>query len=104
MKTTKLLFHALVNSLGVLVYTSLVAFLMNNGQKLVGPANNFWGPVAFLLLFVLSATIVGLLVLGRPGYLYFNGFRRDGILLLLFTISFLLVITILVFGALVILK
>ncbi len=71
---------------------------MNNGQKLFGPVNNFWGPVAFLLLFVLSATIVGLLVLGRPGYLYFNGFKKEGILLLLYTIVFLLVATVLVFA------
>ena len=95
---------ALLNSLGALVYIAAVVLLMTNAQKFFGPANNFLGSAAILLLFVISATIVGLLVLGRPGHLYFNGFKRDGIVLLICTTAFLLVITITVFGALVLLK
>jgi len=104
MKTSKLLIIALLNSLGISVYIATVVLLMSNAQKFFGPANNFLGSLAILLLFVLSATIVGLLVLGRPGYLYFNGFKKEGIALLICTVAFLLIITIAVFGALVLLK
>jgi hypothetical protein len=102
-KTSKLLIYALLDSLGVLVYVSLVVFLINNGQKFFGPAD-LLGSIAILLLFVLSATVVGLLVLGRPGYLYFNGLKKEGVSLLLYTIVFLLAIMVLVFLALIIWK
>ncbi len=104
MKTSKLLLLALLNSLGTLVYIAAVVLLMTNAQKFFGPANNFLGSVVILLLFVLSATVMGLLVLGRPGHLYLNGFKKEGIALLICTIAFLIVITIVVFGVLILLK
>lgn len=76
MKNSKLIVFALLNSLGVLAYVFVVVSLLNNAQKLFGWPGNFWGPVALLLLFVVSAAIVGLLVLGRPGFLYFSGFKK----------------------------
>ncbi len=104
MKNSKLLLLALLNSLGASVYIAAVVLLMTNAQKFFGQANNFLGSAAILLLFVISATIVGLLVLGRPGHLYFNGFKRDGIILLLYTVVFLFVITVIVFLTLVLLR
>ena len=104
MKTSKLLLLALLNSLGTLVYVSAVVLLMTNAQKFFGSSNNFLGSAAILLLFVISATIVGLLVLGRPGFLYFNGFKREGIVLLVYTVVFLLIITIAIFLTLILLK
>jgi len=86
------------------VYIAAVVLLMTNAQKFFGPANNFLGSAAILLLFVISATIVGLLVLGRPGHLYLNGFKKDGIILLLYTIAFLFVITVIAFLVLALLK
>ena len=80
MEKSKLIKYAFINSLGTFIYVVLVALLMQNGQNSFGPMqNSILGPIAFLLLFVVSATIVGLLVLGRPGYLYFNGFKREGL-------------------------
>ncbi len=104
MKNSKLLLLALLNSLGASAYIAAVVLLMNNAQKFFGQANNFLAGLAMLLLFVISATIVGSLVLGRPAYLYFNGFKKEGIALLVFTIAFLVVITMAVFGTLVLLK
>ena len=40
MKKTKLLFHSIINSLGVLGYVFLVVLLLTNGQKFFGQANN----------------------------------------------------------------
>ena len=76
MKTSKLLIIALLSSLGASVYIAAVVLLMTNAQKFFGSPNNFLGSAAILLLFVISAAIVGLLVLGRPGFLYFNGFKK----------------------------
>lgn len=104
MKNSKLPLLALLNSLGTLAYIFAVVFLINNVQKLFGQPGNFWGPVALLLLFVVSAAIVGLLVLGRPGLFYFNGFKKEGIILLIYTIVFLLIITSIIFSTLAILN
>jgi hypothetical protein len=104
MKTSKLLIIALLNSLGVSVYIAAVVLLMTNAQKFFGSANNFLGSAAMLLLFVVSATIVGLLVLGRPGHLYFNGFKKEGIVLLLYTVAFLFVIIVAVLLTSILLK
>lgn len=93
MRWPKLLLTSFLNAFGVLIYTSAVAWILFNGPRLFGKVASFWVPLALLLLFVLSATVVGLLVLGRPGYLYFNGAKREGITLLLDTVAWLFVIT-----------
>jgi hypothetical protein len=95
----QLILTGLGHALGVLVYTSVVAWILFNGQRILGRVQSFWGPLALLLLFVLSATVVGLLVPGRPGYLYFNGAKREGIVLLLATAAWLFFITASVFLA-----
>ncbi|MFA4937084.1 MAG: hypothetical protein WC575_02215 [Patescibacteria group bacterium] len=55
--------------------------------------NTLLGPVAFLLLFVVSATIVGLLVLGKPVTLFLEGFKKEAVRLLFYTVICLIVIT-----------
>lgn len=74
----------------------MVALLTSNAESIFGKMTNFWGPVVLLLLFVLSATIVGSLVLGRPIYLYLNGSKPDAIRLLFYTIGWLFVIIVIV--------
>jgi len=63
---------------GTVIYISGVAWLMMNGEKIFGQPANFLGPITFLLLFVISATIVSLLILGYPLTLYFNGEKKKG--------------------------
>ena len=93
----KFLRYSFIHALGVLIYVSLVALLMNYGNDIFGKINNVWGPIAFLLLFVLSALIVGMLVLGKPLMLYFDGKKKEAITLLLFTTAWLFIMTLLVF-------
>ena len=86
--------QALVSALGTLIYISLVACLMINGQWLFGPQmGTILGPIMLLLLFVFSATVTGLLVLGRPAYLFLTGDRKTAISLLLYTVGWLFIIT-----------
>lgn len=100
MKNSKLATYSIIHSIGVLVYVSLVALIMNNGQKWFGNANNILGATAILLLFVLSAAIVGALVLGKPTLLYLDGKKKEAIKLFLYTISSLAIIILIVFTTL----
>jgi len=93
MKKSNLTLMALADALGVAVYTAAVAFIMQNAQYVFGDMKSIWGPIAFLMLFVLSATVVGSLVFGRPVYLYFEGKKKEAVALFLYTACFMAVIT-----------
>lgn len=99
MDNKKLAKYALLNSIGVLIYTVAVATIMQNGDKIFGTMQRFWGPVAFLMLFVLSATIVGALVLGRPILFYLDGLKKEAVKLFIYTVVCLLALTMIVFAA-----
>ena len=104
MENSRLIKYSFIHSLGVLVYVALVAWVMHNGQKLFGNANSVFAGVAILLLFVVSATIVGLLVLARPITLYLDNQKKDAFKLLFYTIGWLAGIMIVIFALLVILN
>ena len=89
--------HSLGHAVLVFLYTSGVAWILFNGQKVFGQFTNFWGPLTLLLLFVLSATIVGMLVLGKPAMLYFNGAKAEALRFLFYTIAWIFVIVLTVF-------
>jgi polyferredoxin len=97
---TKLLKQGILSALGVAVYTTAIAWVLYNGEKIFGKADNFLMPLALLLLFVLSTAITGLLVLGKPIMLYLNNSKKEAIKLLIYTISSLLIITLIVFSVL----
>lgn len=71
-----------VHSGGVLVYIAIVATIMNNSERLFGQMTGYLGPIAFLLLFTLSALVVGALILGKPLILYLDGHKKEAIALL----------------------
>jgi hypothetical protein len=95
MKNSKIIFTAFLNSLGVTAYITFVSMIIRNGEKLFGKMENFLGPVVFLLLFVLSATITGTLILGRPILWYLEGKKSEAVKLLFYTIGWLLAATLL---------
>jgi len=99
MKNQKIWLWSLVNALGVFFYVMAVAWIMMNGERIFGQMQNFWGPVAFLLLFVFSALVTGLLVFGWPVYLYLKNFKKEAIKMLLFTVADLFAITLLALSA-----
>ena len=102
MKKSKLLLRALADSAAAFTYIAGVAWLIFNGEKFFGKVASFWAPLAMLLLFVLSALITGLLILGGPVYFYFEGKKKEAISLLLYTAAFFFIITFLVFVFLII--
>ena len=97
MKSTNIAVHSLGHALLVFLYTAGVAWLLFHGEQLFGRVHNFWAPVGLLLLFVLSANIVGTLVLGRPVLLYFNDKKTEALRFFGYTIAWIFVITVIVF-------
>lgn len=104
MENKKIIKWSLINSLGVLVYVSLIATTFQNGEKVFGEMKNFVGPIAFLLLFVFSALVTGLLVLGRPVYLFLDGFKKEAVKMLIYTVGWMFVIISTLFVIAVLLK
>jgi len=81
------------------IYIGLVALFMNQinelgNQPLGGFLTSF---MFFLLFFVLSAVVSGILVFGKPIFLILNGKNKEAVSTLLATVLVLLVITFLVF-------
>lgn len=87
---------SVLNSLGVLIYVSLVALFMDNAQKIFGKNDNFITGVIVLLIFILSALVTGSLVLGRPILFYLDGKKSEAVKLLFWTIISLAIILTLV--------
>lgn len=85
---------SLVHSLGILFYIAAVSYVMTNGEKWFGKMDNFIGPIAFLLLFTLSAFVVGLLGLGKPIMFYFDGKKKKAVTLVFLTAGWLFIFTI----------
>lgn len=92
----RILLHALGHAILVLLYTSGVAWILFNGQRIFGKVTTFWGPLALLMLFVVSATIVGSLVLGRPILLYLQGKKNDALKFFGYTVAWLVILTVIV--------
>ena len=97
MKKQNMVVPSLIHSLATLIYITLVASLMFFGQDLFGKMDGVFGIIAFLLLFVVSAAVVGLLVLGKPVMLYLDKQKKEAVQLLTYTVSWLLVFTIIFF-------
>ena len=91
------------NTTGAIAYIFLVSQIMNNGDILFGNfANSYLGPFAILLLFVLSAAVVGGLLFGQAIYLFFEGNKKDSIKSAIYNIGWLFIITATIFVGLVI--
>ncbi len=97
MNKPKLVLISLAQALAVFAYILLVSQVILIAGQIFNKPNQFWAPVAFLLLFVLSAAITGLLVLGKSITLYLDNFKKEAIELFGYTIGWLTLIAIAVF-------
>ena len=87
MKNLSLPFLAFLQATGLVVYISLVSQFFMHGEKWFGRMDHLFGPILMLLIFVLSATISALLVLGRSGYLFWGKKYKESFTLLSWTIG-----------------
>jgi hypothetical protein len=91
MKNTKLVWRGFLNAIGVVTYVSCVALVMQNGEKIFGKMHNLLGPISFLLLFIMSASITSGLVLGKPFILFFENRKSEAVKLFIYTICWIFV-------------
>ncbi|HLA38956.1 MAG TPA: hypothetical protein VJ417_03120 [Candidatus Glassbacteria bacterium] len=96
MEKSEYFLKSLVNAAGAFLYTAAVAWLLFHGQQIFGKPVNFLLPLFLLLLFVISASITGLLVLGKPIHLYMNNLKKEAFILLFSTLAWLILFAILV--------
>lgn len=100
----KLMLRTFVNATGAAIYIFIVSQIMQNGDKLFGKEDNMFAPFAALLLFSLSAAVVGGLILGNPLVLFLEGKKKESIKAAVYSISWLGLYTILGLFTLIILK
>ena len=95
----KLLWQGFGSAVGVAAYVTLVAWGMTHAERWFGNQNpGLWGPALFLMLFCLSAAIVGSLLFGWPLYLVLSGKKAEALWQAALSIAWLFVITVLAFG------
>lgn len=63
---------AFLQALGLIFYCGLIGLIFWQGNHWFGTVPNFWGPLLFLILFVASALISALIVLGYPFILFWE--------------------------------
>jgi len=104
MKKSEYILKSLINALGVLVYVSIVAWLLFNGEHIFDDKPSFLIPLFMLLLFIISASITGLLVLGKPIHLYLSGLKKEAFVFLFATLIWLAIFVSIVISILLLLK
>lgn len=92
-----------LNTLGTVLYIALVSSLLFYAPRIFGTKkeDTVFIPIAMILLFVLSASITGLFVLGRPVLWYLDGKKKEAVSLFIATLGFLFLITFFLFLGLV---
>ncbi len=97
MSTKLIIKYALLNGLWTALYVFIIGFLFNSAGQIFGNTpDNMLMPVAFLLLFLISATITGGLVLGRPLLWYLDGKKKDALKLFAYTLVVLIIVMVIV--------
>ena len=103
MTNKRIIIRSIISTLGVVVYVLLIASIFTVGKDIFGPMPGLFGPFVFLLLFVLSAAIVGSLIFGKPALLFLDGQKKEALAMFLYTILWLFVVTFCTFAIMVVL-
>lgn len=102
MKDAKIATQGLVNAALAFGYIAVVATMMYNARWIFGDGeDSVLAPIGFLLLFVVSAAVMAMLIFGKPVMLYVDGKKREGVMLLGYTVGSLAAIAVIFFAALV---
>ncbi|HNW96261.1 MAG TPA: hypothetical protein PLQ44_00850 [Candidatus Paceibacterota bacterium] len=96
MKKSEYILKSLINALGVFAYVSIVAWLIFNGEHIFDNKPSFLIPLFMLLLFIISASVTGLLVMGKPIHLYLSGLKKEAFILLFITLAWLIIFIIVI--------
>ena len=92
MNSPGVILKSFLAALATFAYVAAVAWTGFHAQAIFGTngkADTFLAPLFMLLLFVISALITGLLVLGKPIHLYMNGAKKEAFTMLFATLGWL---------------
>ncbi len=92
----KIIKNALIDSIAAVAYVALISVLLTNSRQLFGQVNSVISGIAFLLTFVFSAALMGIVIFGKPILWYLDGFKKEAVKLVLYSMGFLFVILVLV--------
>lgn len=85
---------AFINSFLTTLYIVAVGIFFYLGATFkIGQNNNFIAPIAFLLLFVFSASITGYLMVGKSAQMYVDGKKKEALSLISYTLGFFFLFT-----------
>ena len=89
LKKSSVPFIAFLQATGLIVYIGLVSTLMTSLGHIFGMTDvgNFYGSVLMLLIFITSAVISALLVLGKAGILFWDKKYKEAFTLLGYTVA-----------------
>jgi len=104
MQNSTLIKKSLINSTLAALYVFVLAFLMSNNKTISKGAPEFLIGVGMLLVFVISAIVMGYLVLGKPILMYLDGAKKEAVKLFYLTLTWLVLIAAIVFAVLALLR
>ena len=98
MKKSDYILRSFINAGGTFAYVTAIALFFSHIQNIFdsNKPDNFLAPVLILLLFIISALVTGLLVLGKPINLYMSGAKREAFVLLFATLGWLVIFILLI--------
>lgn len=97
----QILKYSLINAALTSLYIAFIGSLFHFGPLILnsqGKPDTVFAPIAMLLLYVVSASITGSLVLGRPLLWYLDGSKKEAVTLFMYTLASLLLITVIAFS------
>ncbi|MFA6130824.1 MAG: hypothetical protein WC730_00990 [Patescibacteria group bacterium] len=90
--------HSFLHALLLTSYIVLVVLVLFNAEAWFGDMNTILGPMAFLMLLVLSVAISGVLMFGKPILMYLDNKKTEAIRFFGYTILWFSILMILVFA------
>jgi len=89
----KLFGHSLGHALLAYAYIFCIALFFNLGlEKMFKSVPEFFAPIIMLLLLVLSASVMAILIFGKPVLLYLDNQKKEALTMLFYTVGCLAVI------------
>lgn len=89
--------QSFLNALGTVAYVAIVAYFLFNSKTIFGEVeDSFLIPMFMMLLLILSATVTGFLVIGKPLQLYLSDQKSQALKLLGRTLAWVAIFAIVI--------
>ena len=93
----RILMYAFGHAAAAAAYVAGMAYFMANAKDIIGSRPDYIGITVFLLVFSISAAVMGMLVFGRPAIWFLAGAKLEAVQLAVSTVGFLALIAFVIF-------